>query len=178
MPFPRNSLAFTWPWFSGNGRGCCTSAASTSGANPRIAETTPRAATFLITFTLYAQRSHRDHFRSTREGWLFYLVLPPCVLVLFALFALFDLRTQAPLWSGLALGCVRMLDFHHVGRQSYGVLQLLRDVSPRAGPKLHERRFFDLLAGAQWLTFALGGHIDLATPWFALSAKKWIISAP
>lgn len=125
---------------------------------------------FLITFAVYGQSGHRDHFRASRAGRMFYLYLPPLVLGSFALLAFVDVRARAPVLSGVLFGAVRMLDFHHVGRQSFGVLQLLRGTTAPEADALRraERRFFDLLAASQWITFARGGRADAREVWCAL----------
>ena len=127
---------------------------------------------FLITFALYFQSSHLDHFRSSGRNRALYLGLPAAILALFALAAVLDVRSQYPVFAALALGAVRFFDFFHVGRQSFGMLQLFkgslasRDAAGRRG----EDRFFVALACAQWVTFAFGGRFDARSPWMVAIA--------
>lgn len=127
---------------------------------------------FLVTFAIYLQAENRDHFRCSWRNRAIYVAAPLTILLTFGLAALLDMRERVPTCTAVVLIAVRFFDFFHVGRQTFGVLQLFklpfghRDAAFRRD----ENRFFVGLALLQWMTFTTGGRFPARAPYAALLA--------
>ena len=122
---------------------------------------------FFLTFAVYLSSSDIRHFASTRKNLVAFYIAP-----LGALFAL-------ALWYGLALDSrflmanlvvstvIRALDFHHLSRQSFGVLQLFKGKPLRQIPawtRTAENLFFMSLTMLMMLTFLSNFRYDAHSP--------------
>jgi hypothetical protein len=115
---------------------------------------------FFITLAVYFRGDTLDHFASTRRNRLAYLYMPLVVFLVFATLAAIDVRRVYPMFAAAFFGTVRFFDFFHVGRQSFGMLQILkRPLGARAPEHLRaaENTFFVAMAALQWETFVVGG---------------------
>lgn len=131
---------------------------------------------FFITLALYLQSGHLDHFaRGARNRVLFFGVPVLILLGVAWLNVLQPARTGAFL---VFFSALRFADFLHVGRQSFGMLQLFeraRGARLPAAQKVAENVFFIAAAALQWLTFAAGGRFPLDSVWVcAASAAVWL----
>lgn len=124
---------------------------------------------FMLTFALYFQGTHLAYFSSTPRNRVVFWLLPLVALAAFGLAALLGLRSRAPLAMAIAMGIVRLLDFFHVGRQSFGVLQMFKG-GTASRSRRSENAFFVALALVQWMTFASGGRFDARLPWLVVGA--------
>lgn len=124
---------------------------------------------FLLTFVLYFQGAHLTYFSSTPRNRVVFWLIPLGALVAFGLAAALELRSRAPATMAIALGLVRLLDFFHVGRQSFGVLQMFK-AGAAGRSRRSENAFFVALALVQWMTFASGGRFDPRMPWLVVGA--------
>ena len=115
---------------------------------------------FFITFLLYFQGENRRHFTSSPERVGAYLVLPALILFVPAVFFGFGLDAR---FGALALGAalvMRAMDFYHLNRQSFGVLQLMKGRANAQMPtwvKPVENAYFLSLAVMMLLTFLSPG---------------------
>jgi hypothetical protein len=116
---------------------------------------------FFITLALYLRSDNLRHFASSRANRLIYFAAPLSILLFFALTAATGLRERAPVFSLYFFGAIRFFDFFHVGRQSFGILQIYKRPVSSALPdwsRRGENAFFVGMAVLQWETFALGGQ--------------------
>jgi hypothetical protein len=114
---------------------------------------------FIAVFSVYLLTDHRKHFASSLRGRAFYFGLPALSLATFAVWS-----QRPPVYLGLVLMGVRACDFYHVGRQSFGVLQLLRRSPTTAERRAAESAHFVCLAVAQWLVYLDGGRVSIRSP--------------
>lgn len=115
---------------------------------------------FFITLAVYFRGDTLDHFVSTRRNRLAYLYMPLVVFLVFATLAAIDVRRLYPMFAAAFFGTVRFFDFFHVGRQSFGMLQIFkRPLGARVPAHLRaaENTFFVAMAALQWETFVVGG---------------------
>lgn len=124
---------------------------------------------FFLTLALYAQSSHLDHFNSGWRNRLVFFIVPAVILLGTAAMAASGLQPRG--WGLYLFAAIRFADFLHVGRQSYGMLQLfkrpLRDAAPVA-LRMTENAFFVAMAMLQWLTYTSGGQLPLHFRWVQL----------
>lgn len=116
---------------------------------------------FFITLAVYFQSANVDHFESTRRNRIVYFVVPIALFLLFAGLAAGDVRHRHPAFAAAFFGCVRLFDFFHVGRQSFGMLQIFKRPLGAAAPewlRAAENTFFVAMAALQWETFVVGGR--------------------
>jgi hypothetical protein len=121
---------------------------------------------FVVTFTLYLQSENLRHFTATRRNLVLFVLIP---LGIFAVFYLTRVLRVAPQFPTLAIffaAAVRILDFNHFNRQSFGVYQLFkartgRRVAPLA--KKLENLYFISLSAMLFITYLSGG----LSPWIA-----------
>lgn len=120
---------------------------------------------FFITLALYLRTENLEYFRATRANKIVYFVVPAALFMLFALAAAGRLATRAPVAAMYIFGALRVLDFLHVGRQSFGVLQLFKRPLRVIWPRLRraENVFFVGMGLLQFETFVLGGTFVPAT---------------
>lgn len=114
---------------------------------------------FLLTYTIYLSKNNRNYFDySLLNKWIYYYA--PFFIFLFALFY-YGLNLEKFLPEKIALivlFMIRFANFYHVSRQSYGVLQLIKN---QQGFTLHgnvrkiENATFIFLAIAQSTTSTL-----------------------
>lgn len=119
---------------------------------------------FFLTLSVYLNAEHRAYFASSHKRQLLYIGLPVAILFALAWIEAARLRESHAAAVTLFFAAVRFLDFLHVGRQSYGMLQLLKR-PPEGHPTAHaawlrpaENLLFVGLAVLQWLTFRAGGQ--------------------
>ena len=86
---------------------------------------------FVITLTIYLQSRNLRYFNSTWENRLLYFMIPVGIFVFFDLYAVLQLAIIAPAFDGLFRAVIRLMDNHHVTRQSFGVTQLFKKRSGR-----------------------------------------------
>jgi hypothetical protein len=122
---------------------------------------------FVITLTIYLQSQNLRYFNSTWRNRLLYFVIPAGIFVLFDLYSALEVAVIAPAFDGLFRACIRLLDNHHVTRQSFGVSQLFKKRSGLPYPhgmRALEDVYFNLLTGMLLLTFFAGGQFDYRRP--------------
>ncbi|HEY8207792.1 MAG TPA: hypothetical protein VIG99_09955, partial [Myxococcaceae bacterium] len=129
---------------------------------------------FFITFALYADARHLAHFRSTAKNKVLYFVIPAILLVLMGAIGVMrvdPLQGYVPdgrsfgamFWAFWVALAVMSADFSHSTRQSFGVLQLIKNqpgVKFPAWTKQSDRYLFLSLMLLELLTFLSDGQFD------------------
>lgn len=134
---------------------------------------------FVVTLAVYMQSANLRHFAASRRNRLVFFAAPLLILVGFDLAHAFRLGAAAPLVAVYAWAAVRLFDFHHFNRQSFGVLQLFK---ARTGAKLPgwlkraESLYFYSLVGLLYVSFLAGGVCPLLLPGGPLTV--WPVAAP
>jgi hypothetical protein len=111
---------------------------------------------FVLTVTVYLQSANLRYFLSSRRNQILYFVIPAGIFVFFVLYYTLQAAVYVPLLGLLVPVAIRLFDFYHFGRQSFGVSQLLKAGAGGAFPTWQRRaeQFcflgFTLLL---WLTF-------------------------
>lgn len=122
---------------------------------------------FFITLTVYFDRDNRSYFRSSARNRLIYFVAPLFILGSLAWIEASGARARYPAAVGYVFAAIRFFDFFHVGRQSFGMLQLWKRPAASALPawsRHAENALFVGIALLQWLTFRSGGSFASAGP--------------
>lgn len=107
---------------------------------------------FLITFPIYLNRTNLEHFTSTRRNIVLHFVVPVALVGVIALG--YYLQTWNRGYSAVAIFgfwlflALRGLDFYHVVRQSFGVLELTKGQA-----KLEIPTHTKVMAKALFMTF-------------------------
>ena len=122
---------------------------------------------FFITFAVYFQSATLRHFLSSWKNRCLFLLAPALILVGFDLLHVFRVGTEFPLFAGLFWGAIRLIDFNHFNRQSFGVMQLLKARTKVKAPVSHkslENLYFMVLSANLFWTFLAGGVHPMLQP--------------
>jgi len=115
---------------------------------------------FVIALALYLQEANLRHFWSSRANRITYFGLPVAIFLFFDLYHALGVALALPLIDLVLRYAVRVLDFQHFGRQSYGVLQLFRMRSGCPFPywmRRAENHHFTALSLLMFSTYLSGG---------------------
>jgi hypothetical protein len=127
---------------------------------------------FVITLAVYLRAENLRHFAGSWRTAAVFLVVPALLFVSFDVYHALRVGAVFPA-VGLAVLCaVRIADFHHFNRQSFGVLQLFKartGAKPPAELKRTENLYFATLTALIFVTFLAGGVCPLALPGGPLS---------
>src|SRR5262249_34336570 len=117
---------------------------------------------FVLTLTIYLQSTNLKYFNSSWKKRVLYFLIPVLIFVSFDLYRALQIALLLPL-ADLVFKCgIRLLDFHHFNRQSFGVFQLFKGRS-KVFPKWVRRvenLYFYSLTGLLFLSFLTKGHFD------------------
>jgi hypothetical protein len=128
---------------------------------------------FVVTFTIYLQSQNLRHFTATTRNLILFVLIP------FGIFAIFDLvramrvEPRFPMFAIAFAAAVRILDFNHFNRQSFGVYQLFKartGLRLAAAAKRTESIYFMSLSVMLFLTYLSGGM----SPWISRGSLKAI----
>lgn len=122
---------------------------------------------FVVTLALYARSENLRHFASTRSNRLVFFAVPVGLFVAFDLYHALRVGAAFPLVGAVVFAVVRLADFNHFNRQSFGVLQLFKartGAKPAPAAKRVENQYFLSLAGLLFVSFLAGGTCPLAQP--------------
>jgi hypothetical protein len=128
---------------------------------------------FVITLTIYFQSRNLQYFNSTWKNRLLYFMIPAGIFVLFDLYTALQLAIIAPAFDGLFRAGIRLMDNHHVTRQSFGVTQLFKKRSGKPFPqwmRSAEDTYFHVLTAMLLLTFFSGGKFNSGSTVMAIGA--------
>jgi hypothetical protein len=115
---------------------------------------------FVITLALYLQKANLRYFWASRANRITYFGLPVAIFVFFDLYHALGVAAAVPILDLFMRYAVRLMDFQHSTRQSYGVLQLFRMRSGSSFPswiKQAENHHFTALSLLMFITFMSGG---------------------
>ncbi len=119
---------------------------------------------FVLTLTVYLQWQNLRHFAGTWPRRLLFFGLPVGIFVLFDALHAGRIGMTFPVFALVFWGGVRLLDFNHFNRQSFGVLQLFKGrTRAKYTPRLKkaEDLFFASLTLLLFVTFLSGGVCPL-----------------
>ena len=119
---------------------------------------------FVVTLALYLRSANLKHFAATRGNRVVFFLAPVVLLVAFDLYHALRVGAVFPVVGVFVLAAVRLADFNHFNRQSFGVLQLFKartGAKPAPGAKRAENLYFLSLAGLLFVTFVAGGACPL-----------------
>lgn len=122
---------------------------------------------FVLTLTVYMQSRNLRHFASTWRNRLLFFAIPVAIFVAFDLLHAFRVGATFPVFALWFWGAVRLLDFNHFNRQSFGVYQLFKTRTGVRFPRVLKRAedgFFATLTGLLFITFLSGGLCPLLQP--------------
>jgi hypothetical protein len=122
---------------------------------------------FVVTLALYMRSENLRYFASTPGNRVVFFLVPVVLLAGFDLYHALRVGAVFPAVGVLVLAAVRLADFNHFNRQSFGVLQLFKartGAKPAAGGKRTEGLYFLSLTGLLFVTFLAGGTCPLAQP--------------
>ncbi len=126
---------------------------------------------FALTLTIYLQSSNLTYFNSTWTKRALYFLVPVLIFVFFDLYRALEVALVLPALD-LAVRCgIRLLDFHHFNRQSFGVAQLFKGRSkgfPRWLRRVESLWFYGLTV-LLFLSFLTGGRFDGNNLWTRLA---------
>ncbi len=122
---------------------------------------------FFLTFTVYLSSANLRHFLSSSRNVFAFFVAPLVPMAGVAGWYGFAMNEQFAFANGALLVAIRGLDFHHLCRQAFGVLQLVKGPGMRTLPRwtrTAENLFFLALAIQMFLTFKTGYRFDPSYP--------------
>jgi hypothetical protein len=122
---------------------------------------------FVLTFTVYLTRDNLRYFASSRRNVAVFFAVPVAIFVLFDLLHTFRVGALFPVFALFFWGAIRLFDFAHLNRQTFGVLQLFKGrTGVKFPPTLRKLENSYLLAFVLVLmtTFLAGGVCPLLQP--------------
>ena len=122
---------------------------------------------FFLTFTVYLSAANRAHFTSSPRNVFLFFGAPLAALFGLAFFYGFDLPARFALFATALFTATRGLDFYHLSRQAFGMLQLFKGKNNRVVPakiRTMENVYFLVLALAMFLTYANNLRFDGRSP--------------
>ncbi len=125
---------------------------------------------FVLTLSIYLQSENLRHFAASNRNIFLYLVAPLAILMGFYAVGFFELRAKFPAAAVVFAAGIRLMDFNHLNRQSFGVYQLFKargGVRVSAGIKRAENLYFACLTALLLVTYLAGGVSPL------VDAKGW-----
>jgi hypothetical protein len=117
---------------------------------------------FALTLTVYLQSSNLTYFNSSWLKRALYFLVPVLIFVFFDLYRTLQIALLLPAVDLAVRGGIRLLDFQHFNRQSFGVFQLFKGRS-RAFPcwlRRVENGYFLGLTALLFLSFLTSGRFD------------------
>jgi hypothetical protein len=118
----------------------------------------------VLTVTIYCTRSNLRHFNSSWRNRTVFLAVPAGILLMFGVIHGFQLATSFPIAVALVYAGVRLFNFLHLTRQTYGVYQLFKARTRSKFPpwtKQAENAAGFTLVGALFMTHLSGGWCPL-----------------
>ena len=128
---------------------------------------------FVVTFAVYLQSGNLRHFAGSWRNRVTFFLVPAALFVGFDLYHAFRVGAALPAAGLLLLVVVRLLDFNHLNRQLFGVLQMFKARGRGRFPawmKRVEGGHFLLLTLLLFVSFLSGGVCPLAVAGGPLSA--------
>jgi len=126
---------------------------------------------FALTLTIYLQSSNLTYFNSSWGKRALYFLVPALIFVFFDLYRALQIALVLPAADLLVRSAIRLLDFQHFNRQSFGVFQLFKGRArafPRWLRRVENAYFFGLTA-LLFLSFLTNGRFDGNNLWTRLA---------
>ncbi len=137
---------------------------------------------FFLTFTVFLSAANRSHFIASRRNVFAFLVAP--LVPFFGLAAWYGsgFAVRFALVTAALFASIRALDFYHLSRQAFGMLQLFKGKNARVVPawtRTAENAYFLALTLCMFLTFASDLRFDARSPiaWAALGVAGALLIA-
>lgn len=134
---------------------------------------------FLLTFTVYLSSANLKHFFASRRNVFAFVAAPLVPLVGLACWYGFALDARFVIANAGLFMAIRALDFYHLSRQSFGVLQLFKGRGVPAWTRSAENLYFLALAVLIYITFLTDLRFDAhsALTWVAVAAAGGLLLA-
>jgi hypothetical protein len=130
---------------------------------------------FVLTPSVYLHSENLKYFRATARNIFLFFVIPLTILMGFYVIGVFQLNARFPAFA-VAFGVViRLLDFNHLNRQTFGVYQMFKartGLRPPPAVKQFEQAYLFCLTGLLIATFLAGGVCPLpqVRGWYGMGA--------
>jgi hypothetical protein len=115
---------------------------------------------FVLTLSVYLQSENLRHFKATGKNIFLFFVVPLVILMGFYVIGVFQVNARFPVFAVTFGAVIRLLDFNHLNRQTFGVYQLFKArTGLRLGPAIKhaEQGFLACLTALLFTTFLAGG---------------------
>lgn len=119
---------------------------------------------FVVTLTIYLNSENLRYFASSWRTAVTFFAVPVLIFVTFDLIHAFRLSTTWPLVALVFFGAVRLFDFFHLNRQTFGVLQMFKGRTKAKYPaalRSAENRYLLSFVALLMTTFLSGGVCPL-----------------
>jgi hypothetical protein len=119
---------------------------------------------FVLTLSVYLQSENLRHFAGSGRNVVLFFAIPLAILMAFYIIGVLQLRTKFPMFAVVFGAAVRLLDFNHLNRQTFGVYQLFKArTGIRFAPaaKRTEQWYLNTLTALLFTTFLAGGACPL-----------------
>ncbi len=127
---------------------------------------------FVLTLSVYLQTGNLRHFSENRRNVILFFAIPLAILMTFYVIGVLQVRAKFPAFAIAFSAAVRLLDFNHLNRQTFGVYQLFKArTGIRSAPamKRAEQWYLNTLTALLFATFLAGGVCPL------LRGSTWAI---
>ncbi|MFO0938903.1 MAG: hypothetical protein U0798_20560 [Gemmataceae bacterium] len=126
---------------------------------------------FIVTFVVYFQKRNLKYFLSSPKNIAIYFVVPAVLFIGFDMLHAFRIGALYPTFALYFWGAVRLFDFNHLNRQTFGVYQMFKvraGVRTTKDLKWCENGYFNSLSALMFVTFLSGGATPFLLPggWF------------
>jgi hypothetical protein len=130
---------------------------------------------FVLTLSVYLQSENLRYFKATGKNVFLFFVVPLTILMGFYVIGVFQLTARFPVFAVSFGAVIRLLDFNHLNRQTFGVYQLFKartGLRPAPAIKRAEQGYLACLTILLFTTFLAGGVCPLVQNrgWHGLSA--------
>ncbi|HEY1240499.1 MAG TPA: hypothetical protein VGF16_08070 [Bryobacteraceae bacterium] len=119
---------------------------------------------FVLTISVYLQSENLRHFAASSRNMLLFFAIPLAILIAFYVIGVLQLRSRFPAFALVFGAAVRLLDFNHLNRQTFGVYQLFKargGIRSTPAMKRVEQGYLAALTALLFATFLAGGVCPL-----------------
>jgi hypothetical protein len=119
---------------------------------------------FVLTLSVYLQSENLKHFAENGRNILLFFAIPLAILMGFYVIGVLQLRAKFPAFAVIFGAAIRLLDFNHLNRQSFGVYQMFKartGIRPATVQKRVEQAYVVTLTLLLFATFLAGGAYPL-----------------
>lgn len=119
---------------------------------------------FVLTLSVYLQSENLKHFTESGRNILLFFAIPLTILMGFYVVGVFQLRVRFPAFAVVFSAAIRLLDFNHLNRQTFGVYQMFKaraGIRGTAGAKRVEQGYLATLTALLFATYLAGGVYPL-----------------